>query len=204
MDSSRDRESVLRCRRERYRLQRERETRREGSEISQKKRIIQTSKSYCEHRITRVPTLRLFGVGGNVLTVQVLSTSQNPIISDGNCYNEQYQCELSVKASAYITLVRPILEYASIVWDPHQQYLIDNIEMIQRRAVRWVKQDYRLISDVSDMMNDLQWPTLYERRKYCRLITFHKFLHQNPPDINIPRHYLHHSLSHFTRLSHHH
>ena len=115
-----------------------------------------------------------------------------------------YQCESSVKASAYITLVRPILEYASIVWDPHQQYLIDNIEMIQRRAVRWVKQDYRLISDVSDMMNDLQWPTLYERRKYCRLITFHKFLHQNPPDINIPRHYLHHSLSHFTRLSHHH
>ena len=55
MDSSRDRESVLRRRRERYRLQRERET----------------------------------PEGGDVLTVQVLSTSQNPVISDGNCYNEQ-------------------------------------------------------------------------------------------------------------------
>ena len=36
-----------------------------------------------------------------------------------------YQCEPSVKVAAYITLVRPILEYANIVWDPHQQYLID-------------------------------------------------------------------------------
>ena len=52
------------------------------------------------------------------------------------------------------------------------------------------------------MMNDLKWPTLYEHRKYCRLNTFYKFLHQNPPDINIP-HYLPHSLSHFTHLLHH-
>ena len=114
-----------------------------------------------------------------------------------------YQCEPSVKVAAYNTLVRPILEYANIVWDPHQQYLIDNIEMVQRRAARWVKQDYRLTSSVSDMLNDLQWTTLYERRKYCRLITFYKFLHQDPPDISIPEHYLPHSLSHFTRLSHH-
>ena len=42
-----------------------------------------------------------------------------------------YQCEPFVKVAAYNTLVRPILEYANIVWDPHQQYLIDNIEMVQ-------------------------------------------------------------------------
>ena len=37
-------------------------------------------------------------------------------------------------ATAYSTLVRPILEYATIVWDPYQQYLINNtvyIEMVQ-------------------------------------------------------------------------
>ena len=43
-----------------------------------------------------------------------------------------YQCEPSVKVTTYTTLVRPILEYANVVWDPHQQYLINNIEMVQR------------------------------------------------------------------------
>ena len=43
-----------------------------------------------------------------------------------------YQCDFSVKATAYNTLVKPVLEYANIVWEPHQQYLIDNIEMVQR------------------------------------------------------------------------
>ena len=47
-----------------------------------------------------------------------------------------HQCTSSAKETTYlhITLVRPTLEYASAVWDPYQQYLINNIEMIQRRA----------------------------------------------------------------------
>ena len=46
MDSSRDREAFLRRRRERYRLQRERETVEEREVRLAKKRILQTSKSY--------------------------------------------------------------------------------------------------------------------------------------------------------------
>ena len=56
--------------------------------------------------------------------------------------------------------------------------------MVQWRVARWAKQDYRLTSSVSDMLNDLQWTTLYERRNYCRLI----FLHQDPSDISILEH----------------
>ena len=37
------------------------------------------------------------------------------------------RCSITVKSSAYLTLVRPMMEYAASVWDPHQQYLIDNI-----------------------------------------------------------------------------
>ena len=71
--------------------------------------------------------------------------------------------------------------------------------MVQWWAARRVKHNYRLTSSVED----LQWLTLCERRKYSRLTTFYKFLHQDPPDINIPEYYLPHSLSYFTRLSHH-
>ena len=47
------------------------------------------------------------------------------------------KCNSKVKSDAYTTLVRPILEYATQVWDPHQQ-TIYKLEMVQRRAARWV------------------------------------------------------------------
>ena len=39
-----------------------------------------------------------------------------------------YQCDPEVKATTYSTLVRPTLEYTTVVRDPHQQYLINSIE----------------------------------------------------------------------------
>ena len=38
------------------------------------------------------------------------------------------KCSTSVKASAYLSLVRPVMEYASSVWDPYQQNLIQILE----------------------------------------------------------------------------
>lgn len=38
----------------------------------------------------------------------------------------------------YTALVRPGLEYASVVWSPYQKYLVDKIERIQRRLLRIV------------------------------------------------------------------
>ena len=34
------------------------------------------------------------------------------------------------------------MEYAATVWDPHYQDHIQLLEKIQRRAARWVCQDY--------------------------------------------------------------
>ena len=50
-----------------------------------------------------------------------------------------YNCLEQIKTHAYYSLVRPHLEYACSVWDPHKQKNIQSIEKVQRRAVRFVK-----------------------------------------------------------------
>ena len=84
----------------------------------------------------------------------------------------QCTCDAKVKATAYSTLVRPTLEYATVVWDPYQQYLINSIEMVQRRAARWVKQEYSITTRVTAILNNLKWNLLPKRQQYSRLTLF--------------------------------
>ena len=78
-------------------------------------------------------------------------------------------CSSATKASAYLSLVRPIIEYASCVWDPHE---IVNIQKVQRRASRWVLSEYKRHSSVTRMLAQLGWPTLQHCcfRVMCRII----------------------------------
>lgn len=48
-----------------------------------------------------------------------------------------------VKLTAYLALVRPALEYASIIWDPYKKKEVNQIEKIQRRAARFIMSKYR-------------------------------------------------------------
>ena len=49
------------------------------------------------------------------------------------------RCPEHIKTKAYQMTVRPKLEYCSAIWDPYQTSYIKDIEKIQRRAVRFVK-----------------------------------------------------------------
>ena len=82
-----------------------------------------------------------------------------------------------LKAMAYKAIVRPQLEYASCVWDPHQSTYIDNIEKVQRRAARWVCSDYSPLSSVTSMLDVLGWRTLEQRRSDARLAMLFKIVH---------------------------
>lgn len=45
---------------------------------------------------------------------------------------------------------------------------------MQRTAVRWTCRQWRDMSSVGDMLNELEWPFLKERREQSSLAFFHK------------------------------
>ena len=74
-------------------------------------------------------------------------------------------------------LVRPILEYASVVWDPCTHTHKHRLEMVQRRAARFCSDDFKKYSSVREMLNNLDWETLEQRRKNDRLTMLYKVSH---------------------------
>jgi hypothetical protein len=77
------------------------------------------------------------------------------------------------KITAINTLVWPRVEYSAAIWDPYTQENIDKIERVQRRAARYVYNDYR-----NDSLNRLNWKPLQERRLNIRLCLFYKIVNR--------------------------
>lgn len=84
----------------------------------------------------------------------------------------------TVKQNAYKALVRPLVEYASPVWDPYHQTEIDRIEMVQRRAARYVTNSHNNRSSVNQMLEHLEWKSLEQRRKDARLTMMYKITNE--------------------------
>ena len=86
-------------------------------------------------------------------------------------------CSQKIREQAYIGLVRPHLEYCSPVWSPHTKKDITRVESIQRRAARFVLQNYHRRESVSAMMQQLQWKSLEWRRQAASLVMLYKIQH---------------------------
>ncbi|KAK3087936.1 hypothetical protein FSP39_012625 [Pinctada imbricata] len=100
-------------------------------------------------------------------------------------------CPSDVKAQADTTLVRPVLEYASSVWDPYTIQQINTLEQVQRQAARFATGDYtsREPGCVTSMLQHLAWDTLEERRARNRAVMFYKIMNNL---VEIPlHHYIH-------------
>ena len=80
----------------------------------------------------------------------------------------------TVKRNAYTSLVRPLVEFACMAWDPYHSTQSHRLEMVQRRAARYVTNRHHNRSSVSDMISHLNWKSLEERRKNARLAMLYK------------------------------
>ena len=85
-------------------------------------------------------------------------------------------CPKKLKQTAYFSC----MEYGATVWDPYQKYNSDKVERVQRRAAWFVKSRYTRYSSVSDMLDELGWPPLSQRRQEVRLILFYKIINKCP------------------------
>ncbi|KAL8578399.1 hypothetical protein ACOMHN_014898 [Nucella lapillus] len=90
----------------------------------------------------------------------------------------------SIKAKAYKTFVRPLLEYSASVWDPYEKQHKVKLENIQRRAARFVLNRYQRSDSVTTMLEILGWKPLEDRRKKARLLMFYKIKNNL---VNCPR-----------------
>ena len=87
-------------------------------------------------------------------------------------------CPRKTKHLAYTKLVRPILEYASIIWDPHTASNIHKLETVQRRSARHIMHNYNRHANVTTMLQHLHLPTLQQRRHHFKVITLYRITHQ--------------------------
>ena len=80
-------------------------------------------------------------------------------------------CLQDCRKSAYISLVRSVLDYGFIIWDPYLSRDIEKLERVQRQAARFNAGDYhsREEGSVTGMQHMLELETLQRRRSMCRL-----------------------------------
>ena len=74
--------------------------------------------------------------------------------------------------TSHLSSARPLLEYAAAVWDPYTVKDIHRLEGVQRHAARFVMNDYCRSTSVSNLIDELDWLPLSQRRKNCRLMVF--------------------------------
>ena len=87
--------------------------------------------------------------------------------------------------------MRPVLDYGSLVWDPPGVVLQEELESVQKRAARFVTDNYNYeTGSMTGILGQLKWESLKKRRKDNRLILLYKGLKGKasiPTDDLIPK-----------------
>ena len=84
--------------------------------------------------------------------------------------------DASVTSLVYVSLIRPILEYACQLWSPHLVKDVEKLEKVQKFALRLCVKQWDL--DYVSLLFICDLPTLAARRKYFNLCTMYKIVNQ--------------------------
>ncbi|XP_070182878.1 uncharacterized protein [Littorina saxatilis] len=155
---------------------------------NKKKPILPTSYSLHGQTLETTPSSKYLGV----LISDDLSWSSHvqATVNKGNrtvgfLRRNFRECTTTVRTATYKAMVRPVLDYASPVWDPISQKDVTELEKVQRRAARYVHNNYsdRTPGCVTSMLKTLQWEPLADRRLANRLTMLYK-INNGIVDIN--------------------
>ena len=107
---------------------------------------------------------------------QIDKTAKKASSSLGFIRRNLSRCPKETRLQAYLSLVRSLLEYGAVIWDPSSKQEIKKLERIQRQSARFVNRDYRSREKgcMTKMLKDLELPTLQQRRKELRLSLLYK------------------------------
>ena len=151
------------------------------STTSRKKEAIQNSK-YHIHGIPLVEAEKAKYLGLNLHKNLKWNHHLDAITKKANSTSSFLQrnirsCPLSTRVLCYKAFVLPVLEYAAVIWDPYTQKNIRKVEMVQRRFARFAMKDFRRTSSVTDMLTQLQWTSLEERRAQQKVCMVYSIVH---------------------------
>ena len=91
----------------------------------------------------------------------------------GLIYRQYYQhSNTDTLKQLYMSSVRPHLEYATAVWDPHLQKDINKLEKVQTFALRMCTKNWT--ADYDSLLTSCNLPSLKKRRLFLKL----SFLYQ--------------------------
>ena len=84
------------------------------------------------------------------------------------------------KLQLYCTFVRPVLEYASLIFDDCSDYLSEQLESIQRQAMLAATRAYKR-TPTSTLLKECGLLSLKSRRTIAKLTLFHKIMAGKAP-----------------------
>ena len=148
--------------------------------ITKKQNIIQSTYTIHNHNLQTTNTAKYLGIHiHNTLNwnAHINKTAQRANTTSAFLHRNIRTYPRKIKHLAYTTLVRPILDYASIIWDPHTDSNIHKLETVQRRSARHIIHNYNRHASVTTMLQHLDLPTLQQRRQHSKIIMLYIIRH---------------------------